>query len=584
METCATYNGKGLSPDMGKDMRFVISLDVNNKKDVPRAKFLTRGTMSSMVVETAMYENERFCTNSEIYVEEGIRDKLSPIMIHVNYSVIEDRFKRSALVPIVDNLNGGFFKKELKIWRDCGRDDQCTPDLQITSADISRGILAAGADDRFNVSVTVRNRLEPAYEAYLYVYTPKGMDLENSFELKNRKLACDRQTSAVNEIASYDVVRCNLGNPMAGNRLIYDLILTFATKFFEGPFEKVPIYLKVNSTNNETKDTLYDNAKNLTMSFSLDADIEVFAGNTSATYETDSYRDAANFHWDTDIGPAVNHTYELVNSKNSTLNEIQVDIYFPSHTHDGEPLLYIIKDIVLEDNHETSECSLFQRANINPNHYAIEGDFRRRLIKRQITEKPKIHQPRSFLRLLTALQQKVGTLRRSGLSELQKFDCKNSNCTQWKCTVKNFRAGFRLKLTVMARLWNNTMIKHGFYGAEISSVIIAQVSKLTYKAPGGLDLPVKYAIATTTVTPIDSHKLEKGLPWWVILLAILTGLALLILLILLLWRILPNDSRRNDERYARGKWRTKAYIKGRGKSWDKSWDKSCAIWWAKTLS
>lgn len=46
---------------------------------------------------------------------------------------------------------------------------------------------------RFNLSVLVKNTKEPAYEAYLYLSTPKGMDIDNYIEKKNQPFTCDRQ-------------------------------------------------------------------------------------------------------------------------------------------------------------------------------------------------------------------------------------------------------------------------------------------------------------------------------------------------------------------------------------------------------
>lgn len=73
------------------------------------------------------------------------------------------------------------------------------------------------------------------------------------------------------------------------------------------------------------------------------------------------------------------------------------------------------------------------------------------------------------------------------------------NCTQWQCRARDLRSGYRLSLTVEARLWTNSLIKEGFYGASISSVIIAQVTKLPYKPPKGFDLPIKHAVVCCLV-------------------------------------------------------------------------------------
>lgn len=109
----------------------------------------------------------------------------------------------------------------------------------------SKSNIAIGSDDRFNLSIGIRNRLEHAYEAQVFVFTPKGVDFEKAIDNKGRPVVCTEKKRS-DEYPNYDLLTCDLGNPMGGRNTQSNIILQYGTRLFEGPYDVVPIHIKTN--------------------------------------------------------------------------------------------------------------------------------------------------------------------------------------------------------------------------------------------------------------------------------------------------------------------------------------------------
>lgn len=121
-------------------------------------------------------------------------------------------------------------------------------DLHSTEFDVNfrnKPSIAVGADDRFNLTVLAKNRLEHAYEAQIFVHTPKGIDFEKATDPKGRPVVCTQRKNS-DEYKNYDLLTCDLGNPMKGRGASSTLVIQYGTKYFEGPYDNVPIYIKTN--------------------------------------------------------------------------------------------------------------------------------------------------------------------------------------------------------------------------------------------------------------------------------------------------------------------------------------------------
>lgn len=151
VKVCLKYNGQ-LQP-IYNSIEVKLRLNLDSKKGVgggqePRAFFSRkdldrkRGVkidpksisqkQPDRIEQTIQLNKGREqCESYDVYVPDTIRDKLSPIVISVNYTYVERGSRHGELEPAVDTTLPQSFETELTIEKDCGDDNVCVPDLKI---------------------------------------------------------------------------------------------------------------------------------------------------------------------------------------------------------------------------------------------------------------------------------------------------------------------------------------------------------------------------------------------------------------------------------------------------------------------
>ncbi|VDP38324.1 unnamed protein product [Soboliphyme baturini] len=364
MKLCVSYAGKGVSDNL--DFRFVIQLDAK-KGNSSRARFLESSSVYKMTLDSVpLRKGEQWCERRYIYLIDEIRDKLSPIIVQVNYNISQDTFG-SALTPIKDAYLPEVLTGEIQIQKDCGKDSICIPDLQLHPS-LSKESVYVGADDRFNVSVMIHNLLEDAFEAQFFLFAPVGLDYEGfSRDVPTRPISCSPPKEVDDKLY---VLVCDIGNPLPKNATVR-FNMQFSTQNFVSSAGRISLKLITNSTNNESLETQADNENIIEIPLEVKADFIVTGVSKNETYgyQPSDFVDPTIF--DSDAGPTVTHIYELIlcvfqvrNLGPTTFSEASLDIYWPSFFKDTEkPLLYLVNDIQTEGR---ITCELIQKGNINP--------------------------------------------------------------------------------------------------------------------------------------------------------------------------------------------------------------------------
>ncbi|KRX93326.1 Integrin alpha-8 [Trichinella pseudospiralis] len=479
------------------DFRLIVSLDP--KKGISsRARFLESHSVTQLTLDSVpIRKGERWCERRYVYVLDDIRDKLSPIIVQVNYSIVDEGYMERQLRPVMDAYLPSMISGEINIQKDCGKDNICIPDLQMT-AKLNRESILIGADDRFNVSVVIHNALEDAFEAQFFIVAPVGLDYEGfTRQMPSRPITCS-QPKELNNGKNY-VIACDVGNPLPKSSTV-----RFSMQFSTENLDLVMGGIR------------YPEMNRITM--------------TLTTVEMILFLTIRN------LGP-------------STLSEMSVDVYWPSYFVDNaKPLLYLIDDIETEGK---ITCELLQKGHINSEGLivvprpedAIERVFR---VKRQekANSRQRYEEKSDVLKALrnamALMKQSLGDFGNAfgqmrNVLQRVRLNCMEMACSQWQCKIKDFKKDERVLLKVDSRLWLNTLIDEVFYDAMISSLVIVEVTKLPYKHPT-IELPLRYAVASTIVNPKDPTRVSRGVPTWLIFVAILAGLTSLILLIMLLWK------------------------------------------------
>lgn len=129
LKYCLTYRGEGVPASL--TVTVSIALDVKQTK-VGRLLFLD--TNEPKLVQTlSLRYNSPQCQEKTVYVKPDIRDKLSPMEVALMTALVEPA-NPPPLSPILDIYEyNGKATNALSIFKDCGLDLVCIPDLHLTT-------------------------------------------------------------------------------------------------------------------------------------------------------------------------------------------------------------------------------------------------------------------------------------------------------------------------------------------------------------------------------------------------------------------------------------------------------------------
>ncbi|CAB3403036.1 unnamed protein product [Caenorhabditis bovis] len=126
-----------------------------------------------------------------------------------------------------------------------------------------------------------------------------------------------------------------------------------------------------------------------------------------------------------------------------------------------------------------------------------------------------------------------GVIDYKGIVSRATVDCNSLRCTHIECDIYDLKEEEFVLVEIFSRLATNTLVEERNPGGDISSLAVARVTSTKYNLP---HKPTLITAVSTNMNAIASDGEGRDLPWWLYLIAVLIGLAILILLILLLWR------------------------------------------------
>ncbi|GAB5581147.1 integrin alpha-IIb [Prionailurus iriomotensis] len=354
--------------------------------------------------------------------EADFRDKLSPIVLSFNVSLQPEK---DGIPPELVLHGDTHVQQQTRIILDCGEDDLCVPQLQLT-ANVMGSPLLIGADNVLKLQMDAVNEGEGAYEAELVVHLPPGahyMRAIGNIEGFER-LICNQKKE--NETK---VVLCELGNPMKKNARI-GITMLVSVGDLEEAGEHVSFWLQIRSKNSQNPNS---EAVLLDVPVRAKAHMELLGNSFPASLlmvAEESNGENSSDSW----GPKVEHTYELHNNGPSTPapNPLKLDWGLP--TPSPSP--------IYRGHHKR--------------------DRRQALL-------PGSNQP-------------------SRLQDPVHLSCDSVPCTVVQCELQEMARGQRAMVTVLAFLWLPTLQQRPLDQFVLKSKAWFNVSSLPYSVPA-LSLP-----------------------------------------------------------------------------------------------
>ncbi|XP_037075241.1 integrin alpha pat-2-like [Pollicipes pollicipes] len=472
---------------------------------------------SSMNVTARAARGAQWCHEVVTFVEETVRDKLSPLVTEVHYSLVTRRPGRQtgALWPVLNLDRPPLASDTISIQKNCGVDGVCVPDLQMTARP-NHATYLLGSRERLTLDVTVFNGREDAFEALFYLDLPEGVDYVVTERLEDsapQPLLC-----SLRELG-HEVLVCDLGNPLPVGSKVHFQVHLMPESTSEERQRHYRFTLTVNSTNAEAASTVSDNQLSLTLPIHIRTELAISGISLPETvhYNRSEFSAAEKRH-ERHIGPAVYHVYELTNRGPSDIIAAQAFIMWPTYTlPDDKHLLYLLEEPRVEG---PGRCSPVP--GVNPLQLEIESPP---------------DGPASAGVASVAPPSKRA--RRSSEADFQAaLGCGPTVCTRIVCELGPLSDQQNVIIRIRTRVWVDTLEAEasgdGTREFTVSSKMAARVTALPYSVDPSYMNHTTLAV-TTRVQSDDGS--SAPVPWWVIVLASCGGVLILLILIFILYKL-----------------------------------------------
>ncbi|XP_069392990.1 integrin alpha-8 [Paralichthys olivaceus] len=510
VNVCAAVSGVGIPSSV--DLRAELQLDwlKGSRGGVKRVLFLDTQQPQHTGILRLGQSRPRACLSYTIYLkeEDEFRDKLTPISLALNYSLAPPPRDQN-LPPVLNHYSSTFLQEHAYILLDCGDDNICIPDLQL-SASIDRSELVIGDDNLVMLTITAANRGEGAYETELHTLIPPEADY---IGVERRVESLSQLNCEYKMVNDSRMVVCDLGNPMVAETEL-SVGLRFSVQRLDDAGPKISFELQIHSSN---KDNSNSNPVSLNLSIVAQAQLDLrgVSHPSQVVLPFPRWEPKEKPVKEDDVGPQVTHIYELHNSGPSSIREAELQVGWPSHFRE-ENLLYAME--IQTDG----PISCRTNTSLNPLGLQISAlqDTPELLGFLRNTSSP----PRRHKRAVSKAQSYSG----------KTLNCTNISCLRITCVVGRLDRGQSAVVKIRSRLWAHTFLQRRNDPYVLNSTVAFMVTAMPYRIQPRT-LP-QHSTSMGTLVLWGTPDVSFAVPLWVIILAILLGLLVLAMLTLAMWK------------------------------------------------
>ncbi|XP_036422151.1 integrin alpha-6 isoform X1 [Colossoma macropomum] len=546
VEACFTYKANPATYNPKLMISYTLETESHRRKQgLPsRVSFLDKTPTDQDFQSTGTLElrgqNKRACYKAKLRLQENIKDKLRAIPIEVSVAIESaKRGKRQnslpELVPVLDSSLPSKISTEVNFLKEgCGTDNICQSNLQLqyrfcyraSNQDIfpplpvKNGVAVVSLSDQKDIAleVTVKNRNgDDAHEAKLV-----GLfgDLLSYSGFRSHRTTDKQVICAANQNGSQ--ADCELGNPFKRNSEVTFYIILSTAKISLSTTE-VEVDLQLETTSlQEGLGKVRAKAK---VMIELLLSVQGVA-KPSQVYFGGDVRGESAMKSEEEAGSLIEYEFRVINLGKplKSFGTAFLNIQWPKESAVGKWLLYLVKI----SSKELEEITCSPESEINPLGLTEGSTLSRQ--KREIEES----------RLSEGNKISLFTERRKYKS-LSCFG--EARCVEIKCPLLNLDSS--ADIILRSRLWNSTFLEDYATYNYLDLIVKASIS---------LDVSAKNIVLKNpetqvrlTVFPEYTVSHYGGVPWWIILVAVLAGILMLALLVLILWKCGFFKRSKNDD-------------------------------------
>ncbi|XP_045695865.1 integrin alpha-1 [Phyllostomus hastatus] len=450
------------------DMQYRVTLD--SLRQMARSFF--SGTQERRVQRNVTVRASK-CTKHFFYMLDK-HDFRDSVRITLDFNLISPDDG-----PVLDDSLPSSVHEYIPFAKDCGNKDTCVSDLALgaSTPDPPGALLVRSPGDKLNVSLTVRNKGDSAYNTRTTAHYSSNLIFSGIEAIQ--KDSCESNHN----------VTCKVGYPFLrrGQMVTFKIIFQFNTSYL---MENVTIHLSATSDSEEPPETLSDNEVSLSLPVKYEVGLQFHSSASEYHISIEANETLPEVINSTeDVGREINIFYLIGKSGQFPMPELRLSISFPNLTWDGYPVLY------------PSGWSSSDNANCRP------GDLRDPL---------GLNSGKKTVRL------QPDDVKRGAIP-----DCSACKLATLTCSLRPSDAS---QVNVSLVLWKPTFLKTRFSSLNLTvrAELRSENSSLVL-SPGNQNRQL--------AIQISKDALPGRVPLWVILLSAFAGLLLLMLLILALWKV-----------------------------------------------
>ncbi|XDV31478.1 hypothetical protein PO909_034142 [Leuciscus waleckii] len=535
VEACFTYRANPHTYNPKITISCTLEAEWHRRKlGLPsRVVFLEKNEMDQDFQSTGTLElrgqNKKACFKTKLRLQEGIRDKLRAIPIEVSVAIQSaKRGKRQSslpqLVPILDSTVPNKTITEVNFLKEgCGTDNICQSNLHLqyrfcyreSKQDVfpplplENGVPVISLSDQKDIAleVTVRNRNgDDAHEAKLVGQFDESLSYSGfrSLRTTDKHVIC-----AANQNGS--LADCELGNPFKRDSEVKFYII-LSTGKISLDTKEVEINLQLETTSSQEGLTKVKAKAKVVIELLLSVQ---GVAKPSQVYFGGRIRGMSAMKTEEEVGSLIEYEFRVINLGKplKSFGTASLNIQWPKESSVGKWLLYLMK--INTKGLQLVTCS--PEREINPLRLSEESTSTRR--KRELEERRP--SDGSKVSLFTD-KRKHKILSCSG----------DARCVEMKCPLQGLDS--TAVIVLKSRLWNSTFLED--YASYNYLDIIVKASISLDVSANNIVLKNAETQVRLTVFPETTATPFGGVPWWIILVAVLAGILMLALLVLLLWK------------------------------------------------
>lgn len=460
---------------------------------------------------------ETTCQNLQLLLADTIRDKLQPIRISLKYSILDRELKARANVASLDNfpvLNQDQNMEqivEVDFQKECGADNVCRSNLQMEYEYLGENNVTLprvnGSQilhydpnvNKVNLRVIVTNTPIPtspaddAHEAVLNITFPDVLVF----------------SSVSNRLCTFEgTILCNLGNPFRRNQKA-EVNVTFEVKGITLQTREVTTRLQLSTSSKQEK--LEEQNADFLVDYTLETSLSVIPVHEQ-TYFGGKVMGESAMKTVQDVGSALDFTFKVFNSGDplNNLGSLILAVDWPYEVANGKWLLYPTEVVVNTGN--VTQCHPPGHV-INPLNLTLENGRRRRDIVESI----------DVPTLPSIKREKPNTqLKCSG----------GANCVRFECPLDNMQKS--ASIVVKARVWNSTFLEDY---RLVDRVWVEGTAELYLKTNvPSINMQTHHVTFSVAIDSELEEAIPTEIPMWLIPVSVVSGMLLLTIIILCLWK------------------------------------------------